>query len=472
MELERRHLGGDGDFALVDKDGKELDPDSLAWRYLGLFMDCDAQDDEHSDDQGQADGGSSSSRYCRRKLLWAAYVDRRYRGNGVEEYQIYDPTLGEWDSSTCSRSGVFSGRCAKLDCHEPDTRFELIGVYKETNGMYDWWEQLFKHEGYCVWNDNDAYQTMTTWMKVWPDSCQLLDITDNGGNALYLDLMPLSGGDMKLAIYKDSTCSKVSSMDYATYTKKYYKSLGYRDRTGYNVARTYAEAIDTWNARMNSFKVCQPCIAYNVGGNNNNCDDKAGYTNVDQCYKFGTKTKLEVADDGDLIAASTQGSILRINVYNKVYGKGGFAIGTSFPMKPLAAVAVVGLAIGLLLSRQTLIRRDRQRRRRGSLLKESFVGDKLKRSRRGERTMKRGEEDTVSSYEDVESPNAQRDKAYAPPSVDEDESEWAKSINPRGKVTKDLDKSASRRGRRGRNYGGRPQARAVPNHRRTRTTSF
>ena len=200
-ELERRSLGGDGgDFQsiLVNKDGVEYDPNSLAWRYLGLYVDCDDRDDG-GDDQGQ-DGG-----YCQRKLLWAVYVDRRYKqyqGNGIGEYLLYDVTSGSWDSTACS--GYGSSRCARLDCHEPGTGFELLGVLKETKGMYDWTEQLFKHEGMCIWNDDEVYETMKTWMEKWPTECQQLDVTDNRGNTIYLDVRPLPGGDMTLAIYKDS----------------------------------------------------------------------------------------------------------------------------------------------------------------------------------------------------------------------------------------------------------------------------
>ena len=33
--------------------------------------------------------------------------------------------------------------------------------------MYDWTEQLFKHEGVCIWNDDDAYDEMESWMENW-----------------------------------------------------------------------------------------------------------------------------------------------------------------------------------------------------------------------------------------------------------------------------------------------------------------
>ena len=80
------------------------------------------------------------------------------------------------------------------------------------------------------------------------------------------------------------------------------------------MAQMYDEAIATWNEKMSSFKVCQPCKAYNLMAEEQdndhhnkgrwleedgdgeeqdffNCYDDAGYTNVNQCYKFETKTK-------------------------------------------------------------------------------------------------------------------------------------------------------------------------------------
>ena len=114
----------------------------------------------------------------------------------------------------------------------------------------------------------------------------------------------------------------------------------------------YQEAIVNWNKKMSTFKVCQPCRAYNLfaeqnnnNGNSNdhrrfldgddndgegdeteryNCYDDAGYTNVNQCYKFETHTTMEAADVDDLTLASAQGSILRVKVDGKVYGKGRY----------------------------------------------------------------------------------------------------------------------------------------------------
>ena len=67
-----------GDSYLVDQDGEEYEPYSLAWRYLGMFIDCEDDTDEDQDgdqdeerrhlsqDNDQSDSG------CQRKVLWAA----------------------------------------------------------------------------------------------------------------------------------------------------------------------------------------------------------------------------------------------------------------------------------------------------------------------------------------------------------------------------------------------------------------
>ena len=50
--------------------GEEYDPYSLAWRYLGMFLDCgDNGDDEYGDEDDDEDGGDNG---CQRNILWAA----------------------------------------------------------------------------------------------------------------------------------------------------------------------------------------------------------------------------------------------------------------------------------------------------------------------------------------------------------------------------------------------------------------
>ena len=153
-------------------------------------------------------------------------------------------------------------------------------------------------------------------------------------------------------------------------------------------------AITTWNEKMSYFKVCQPCIAYNRqqgrrkkkdrllegGGGNDyyqggyerdkyNCYDDAGYTNVNQCYKFESKTSLRAASTDDLLAASNQGSIVQITSSEQVvYGKGGYGTHTSRGAKwnmasTLGILAMVALAcvyFALVLHSKIISRRRRR----------------------------------------------------------------------------------------------------------------
>ena len=400
----------------VDKDGVEYEPYSLSWRYLGIYMDCDVDeigvgdlynywdDDDNwqggngggqqekgdddtfqwnEDDQVDIDQATDWSRRrrhlmeyddnnttarsrtsqqerkledyddCTRKVLWAAYYDPRYKGGSIGEYQYFD-----FESGTYSKEHCHSRCCRRMDCHEPNTHFKLVGVYKETDGLADFAQQLFKHQGYCLWNE-EKYEFMQSYADWWPSYCrQLYYSSYYGGTTLYMDLRPQPEGNITVGIYTDNTCSVPSSYTFGDYIMMYYSYYGNYD-AGSQVVETWEYAIQTWNAYMQTYKVCQPCKAYNLydqddeeeGGNgsgdNNgrmrflgedngnddtveeeqwgyNCYDDAGYTNCHQCNKFASQTDMAVATEQDLERADRQGSILRIKVGRKTYGKGGF----------------------------------------------------------------------------------------------------------------------------------------------------
>ena len=77
-----RYLGSDdaSSFYLVDKDGNEYEPYSLAWRYLGMYVDCDMEDtdDQEEEDEQERRLEDENDGNCERVLLWAAV--RRYTG--------------------------------------------------------------------------------------------------------------------------------------------------------------------------------------------------------------------------------------------------------------------------------------------------------------------------------------------------------------------------------------------------------
>jgi len=372
-----RNLGEDYESYLVDSNGNQYEPYSMAWRYLGAYIDCDIQQ-KSGDDYGESNiyrklttqlfgskraqnsnrrglgSGSGDGDDCSRKVLWAAYYDPHYRGNEIGEYQFYDHITSTWDKTTCQ-----TARCAKMNCHASRSHFQLIGVFKETDGFTDWAEQLFKHEGYCIWDgdkeegsgsgDGDGsssdYEFMSNRQDYIPQGCNQMYLEDDDGNTVYRGLTPLTGGNITESLYIDEDCTQRSTMSFANYIVKWYTNYYYDEDKGIQVAESWMANTIRWNDLMMDYHVCQPCRAYNKvptyededrfrrldeddgGGDEEkwgyNCYDDAGYRNCNQCYKFETKTDMEPASTEDLERASKQGTILAIKVDGVTYGKGG-----------------------------------------------------------------------------------------------------------------------------------------------------
>ncbi|CAB9524683.1 hypothetical protein (Partial), partial [Seminavis robusta] len=264
-EDRRRSLDSNDGYSsyLVDADGNQYEPYSLAWRYLGLFVDCG--DDEESEDEGDSKDererhlSSDDNKGCIRKVLWAAYRDPNYSGGSIGEYQYYDPNTGIYDESYCR-----SERCVPLDCHEPESEnFELVGVFKETEGLYDFAEQLFKHQGYCLWSEN-TFEKMANFREYMvPYDCQQLYFPDDYGNTIYMAIAPQPMGDMTIAVYSDAMCTKQSRTTIQDYIMLFYDLQGNYDK-GKQIASSWTTAIKRWNHHMGVYKQCQPCRAYDL----------------------------------------------------------------------------------------------------------------------------------------------------------------------------------------------------------------
>jgi hypothetical protein len=274
--------------------------------------------------------------------IYTQYVDESYQGGGIGEYSYYNPYKNAWDNSGCTAHG--NGRCAPMDCHLTNTTtWKLMGVFKEASyfGKNAFFEQLFKHEGVCVWNNDNVYDFMSEARETsWPQGCVSTGIKGkayympNGSSGyLYIDLKPTWNGNMTYGLYADSTC------------KTEYDGSGIDidvDSVAASMGMLYGSSLAQWNEGLEIFKVCQPCRAYNLkntyvstsgGGDQGNynyyndpnegyfmCDDDAGYTNVNQCMKFRTHAELEVATWEDLVTATNQGGILQVNVGGTVFG--------------------------------------------------------------------------------------------------------------------------------------------------------
>ena len=187
-----------------------------------------------------------------------------------------------------------------MDCHEEDTHFSLLGIFKQDQPYY-WIEQLFKHEGYCLWGQDQAGSMIDT-EGYWPvSSCIQSDVTGEQG-PIYYRSKPLMFGGMTLGLYSDSSCM----VDYKGKVSVQ-AVLGDADSD----LRSLYTNLKDWEKLFGYYRTCQPCVTYNranvkdfisrgllpQSGQNNRklqnqgqghgddpfyCYDRAGYENVNQ----------------------------------------------------------------------------------------------------------------------------------------------------------------------------------------------
>jgi len=69
-----------------------------------------------------------------------------------------------------------------MDCHLPDTNWKMLGIFKINSISQDngWMEQLFKHEGVCVWGE-DTYKFASEMRKNLPNQCKSSKVMDADG---------------------------------------------------------------------------------------------------------------------------------------------------------------------------------------------------------------------------------------------------------------------------------------------------
>ena len=250
--------------------------------------------------------------------------------------------MEEWDTSACEQTGhginedgtIDETKCKKMDCHLPDTNWQLMGYFKH-GGYMNWFEQLFKHEGYCVWQEGE-YNFMYNNYAAWPEECTQSEFYLEDGTSLYYDLKVLPNATMAYGLYTDARCSIDYTGDEITVDSVIYGD----DGDGGDFLSP--ENLEYWNDAMEIYRVCQPCRAYALhdgygqqqGGRKKNrqleddpnnglfqCNDIAGYTNVNQCMKFRTQTQMEYASMEEVLDAAVQGGVTAVYADGKKFGE-------------------------------------------------------------------------------------------------------------------------------------------------------
>jgi hypothetical protein len=252
---------------------------------------------------------SHTCNYYYLRGLTTQYVDLDYQGGGIGEYQFWDADSKKWDTSACDytakTSGSSSGRCAKMDCHLEDTHWSLLGFFKHA-GYDDWMEQLFKHEGICVWSDEE-YSFMKNARKTWPQGCTVSSTVTSSGDPIYYDIKPIHGGGITLGLYTDTRCvkeyqssGKNDPINVENVIGNLLVNGGSNDHSGdknnnNNAASstytTLAASLQAWDDAFSIWKQCQPCVAYDR--------HNYGYGTSDSSYRGSSYGKYRYGYDDD-----------------------------------------------------------------------------------------------------------------------------------------------------------------------------
>jgi hypothetical protein len=157
----------------------------------------------------------------------------------------------------------------KMDCHLSDTEWKLLGIFKIDNISQNngWMEQLFKHEGVCIWGE-DTYKFASKMREKIPTTCKATKEQLEDGSYLYYDAKPEVNANITLGLYTDYMCTKE-----------------YDGNETYDVFSLAGSDESYWvsfNEALEVYKQCQPCVSYDLSYSGFSCYDQAGYTNCNQ----------------------------------------------------------------------------------------------------------------------------------------------------------------------------------------------
>jgi len=365
-------------------------------------------------------------------LFVIQYVNPNYQGNEYAEYFGDDPT-------------------SVLDCHNPDSDWQLLGVYRQE--FYQYIEQISKH----LWAiDEYEYVVALAGLAYMTDYDCFQVGADGNGNAIYAGVAPKPYGKFEMALYTDGYCLEPDEslgMTPDDYGLTNDISLGSGDETD-----DYGDVYDWWvdaqeytltnlNDVYEEFKYCTSCVdyptyqdGYFIGDYGTDDDDL-----INQCWKFYSHDSFTC--EAECIAmAHAQGTILSVKYGDSMFGNSmnGFysskESGSGMESRFSRLLANVFLTASFLLFVATFLafavaRRSRYRESRSSKSRRLLDDDHGDRSRKSRRSKSR----TSSSRHDEDglfrsSPSSKRSKSRSKRS----------SSSKRRSQSKSRDKSRSR----------------------------
>ena len=199
----------------------------------------------------------------------------------------------------------------------------------------DWSEQLFKHQGYCTWEEDD-YEFMQNARRTWPKGCVNTYETNSKGESLYYDIKPTQNGGMGLALYTDTYCLNEYTDDPDKVEDVIGNIVGSGKRSQHSQdedeeeeaeetdysSESLSDSLDRWDSAFDVWHICHSCVAHDL--NNPDGDAFECQNNYDDGYNYGYNYNYGGDDAaGDDAAANDDAYYQRVRKLDKKRKLGG-----------------------------------------------------------------------------------------------------------------------------------------------------
>lgn len=132
----------------------------------------------------------------------------------------------------------------------------------------------------------------------WPQGCTASDVTLADGEYLYYDLKPTRNGGMNIGLYIDTRCmEEYTGSDYTAedILGNILMDEGSGDHSGDNnndafepiQTNSLEESIQVWDSIFDTWRICHPCVAYDLNNVGYNVDDDSMKGSSYNTYNYG-----------------------------------------------------------------------------------------------------------------------------------------------------------------------------------------
>jgi len=234
------------------------------------------------------------------------YVNPNYQGYEYDEYFSDEPY-------------------STLDCHNPDTEWELIGVYRQE--FYQFIEQISKH----LWAIDDYEYIVARAGLMYMTDYDCFQVgQDANGNPIRAAIAPQPNGRFQMALYTDSYCLEPDESvgTYDDYVAQTDVDLGSKDEGDGQADDLYdwwydsqEYTLENLNNVYKEYAYCTPCMdyptyqdGYFIGDYGTDDDDL-----INQCWKFHSHDSF-ICESECIAMGHSQGSINQIVFGERVFG--------------------------------------------------------------------------------------------------------------------------------------------------------